>query len=199
MSRPGRSRCCLPALAWRRLREPGERLAALCAVLAMPPSARAAPAFCPRTRPPNRDAPPACASNAVPCSTFSLTFSAAASLGENIEFLRGMLAALARRAAAQRSTQLQPVWLQPGSLLPATESLTVAHRTPCTQRDHVSVAGRRAHKCVVFALDSFDLFARRAKQAVLYNLLDALQTSGVQVPALLLVLLLRAGRIRGGL
>ena len=33
----------------------------------------------------------------------------------------------------------------------------------------------------MFLLDDFDLFAKRAKQALLYNLLDALQTSGMQV------------------
>jgi hypothetical protein len=33
----------------------------------------------------------------------------------------------------------------------------------------------------VFVLDELDLFARRSKQAVLYNLLDALLTSGMQV------------------
>jgi origin recognition complex subunit 4 len=38
----------------------------------------------------------------------------------------------------------------------------------------------RAHKVAVFVLDDFDLFAKRAKQTLLYCLLDALQTSGVQ-------------------
>ena len=39
----------------------------------------------------------------------------------------------------------------------------------------------RGHKTVVFILDEFDLFAKPFKQTVLYNLLDALQTSSVQV------------------
>ena len=34
---------------------------------------------------------------------------------------------------------------------------------------------------MVFILDEFDLFAKPFKQTVLYNLLDALQTSSVQV------------------
>lgn len=42
----------------------------------------------------------------------------------------------------------------------------------------------RAHKVAVFLLDDFDLFARRAKQTLLYCLLDALQTSGVQAVVL---------------
>ena len=33
---------------------------------------------------------------------------------------------------------------------------------------------------MVFILDDFDLFAKPFKQTVLYNLLDALQTSSVQ-------------------
>ena len=40
---------------------------------------------------------------------------------------------------------------------------------------------RRGHKAIVFALDEFDAFARPARQALLYNLLDALQGSQVQV------------------
>lgn len=40
---------------------------------------------------------------------------------------------------------------------------------------------RRSVKSVVFVLDEFDLFAaKRSKQTLLYNLLDALQTSGMQ-------------------
>lgn len=38
----------------------------------------------------------------------------------------------------------------------------------------------RAHKMAVFILDEFDAFARKSKQSLLYCLLDALQTSGVQ-------------------
>lgn len=34
---------------------------------------------------------------------------------------------------------------------------------------------------VVFVLDEFDLFARKAKQAVLYNLLDTVQATDMQV------------------
>lgn len=37
----------------------------------------------------------------------------------------------------------------------------------------------------MFILDEFDLFAKPFKQTVLYNLLDALQTSTVQVRPLL--------------
>lgn len=39
----------------------------------------------------------------------------------------------------------------------------------------------RGHKSVVFVLDEFDLFAKPVKQTVLYNLLDALQASNIQV------------------
>ena len=39
----------------------------------------------------------------------------------------------------------------------------------------------RGHKVVVFVLDEFDLFAKKAKQTTLYNLLDALQSAGMQV------------------
>lgn len=39
----------------------------------------------------------------------------------------------------------------------------------------------RGHKVVVFVLDDFDLFATKAKQTTLYNLLDALQSAGMQV------------------
>lgn len=39
----------------------------------------------------------------------------------------------------------------------------------------------RGHKVVVFVLDDFDLFAKKAKQTTLYNLLDALQSAGMQV------------------
>lgn len=37
----------------------------------------------------------------------------------------------------------------------------------------------------MFILDEFDLFAKPFKQTVLYNLLDALQTSSVQVRGIL--------------
>ena len=37
----------------------------------------------------------------------------------------------------------------------------------------------------MFILDEFDLFAKPFKQTVLYNLLDALQTSSVQARSLL--------------
>ena len=33
---------------------------------------------------------------------------------------------------------------------------------------------------VVFVLDEFDLFARRAKQSLLYNLFDAMQAVNMQ-------------------
>ena len=39
----------------------------------------------------------------------------------------------------------------------------------------------RAGKVVVFVLDEFDLFGRRAKQTALYNLLDAMQAADMQV------------------
>ena len=42
----------------------------------------------------------------------------------------------------------------------------------------------RAHKVAVFLLEEFDMFAGRGKQTVLYNLLDALQMSGVQAVVL---------------
>ncbi|KDD75244.1 hypothetical protein H632_c789p1, partial [Helicosporidium sp. ATCC 50920] len=64
---------------------------------------------------------------------FGGSFRRAASVSDNIEFLRDILTAL---AAAQRS--------------------------------------------VVFVLDDFDGFARRSKQTLLYNLLDALQASRVR-------------------
>ncbi|PRW39188.1 Origin recognition complex subunit 4 [Chlorella sorokiniana] len=68
------------------------------------------------------------------CSAFGYQFSKAASVAENIEFLRGMLARL-----------------------------------------------QSCDKVALFLLDDFDGFAgKRAKQTVLYNLLDALQTSGMQ-------------------
>ncbi|DBA93777.1 hypothetical protein WJX82_005642 [Trebouxia sp. C0006] len=38
----------------------------------------------------------------------------------------------------------------------------------------------RGHKVVVFVLDEFDLFAKKAKQTTLYNLLDAMQTADMQ-------------------
>lgn len=41
----------------------------------------------------------------------------------------------------------------------------------------------RAGKVVVFVLDEFDLFGRRAKQTALYNLLDAMQAADMQVEA----------------
>ena len=41
----------------------------------------------------------------------------------------------------------------------------------------------RAGKVVVFVLDEFDLFGRRAKQTALYNLLDAMQAADMQVGA----------------
>ena len=37
----------------------------------------------------------------------------------------------------------------------------------------------------MFILDEFDLFAKPFKQTVLYNLLDVLQTSSIQVRGLL--------------
>ena len=40
----------------------------------------------------------------------------------------------------------------------------------------------RGHKVVVFVLDEFDLFARKPRQTLLYNLLDAMQASDMQVP-----------------
>ncbi|CAM6089886.1 unnamed protein product [Calypogeia fissa] len=38
-----------------------------------------------------------------------------------------------------------------------------------------------SHKAVVFALDEFDLFAQRSKQCLLYNLLDAMQSTSSQI------------------
>lgn len=68
------------------------------------------------------------------CRAFSLKYSKAASLSENLDFLREILQKLGR-----------------------------------------------GHHVVIFVLDEFDLFARKAKQTTLYNLLDAVQTAGVQV------------------
>lgn len=67
------------------------------------------------------------------CKSFNCKYSKAASLAENLAFLREMLQDLGR-----------------------------------------------GHKVVVFVLDDFDLFAKRAKQTTLYNLLDALQSAGMQ-------------------
>ena len=39
----------------------------------------------------------------------------------------------------------------------------------------------RGSKAVLFVLDQFERFAARTKQAVLYTLLDALQTTNMQV------------------
>ncbi len=39
----------------------------------------------------------------------------------------------------------------------------------------------QGHKVVVFVLDEFDLFAKKAKQTALYNLLDAMQSADMQV------------------
>lgn len=68
------------------------------------------------------------------CRSFNCKYSKAASLAENLAFLREMLQDLGR-----------------------------------------------GHKVAVFVLDEFDLFAKRAKQTTLYNLLDALQSAGMQV------------------
>ena len=68
------------------------------------------------------------------CRAFGLKYSKAASLSENLDFLREILQQLGR-----------------------------------------------GHHVVIFVLDEFDLFARKAKQTTLYNLLDAVQTAGVQV------------------
>lgn len=40
---------------------------------------------------------------------------------------------------------------------------------------------RRGHKVVVFVLDDFDMFAAKAKQTVLYYLLDSMQAPETQV------------------
>jgi hypothetical protein len=40
---------------------------------------------------------------------------------------------------------------------------------------------RRCMKSVIFVIDEFDRFARKGKQVLLYNLLDVLQHSKVQV------------------
>lgn len=55
--------------------------------------------------------------------------------------------------------------------------------SPLSQRSRVSwLCGNcRGHKSVVFVLDEFDLFAKPVKQTVLYNLLDALQATNIQV------------------
>lgn len=68
------------------------------------------------------------------CRTFNCKYSKAASLAENLAFLREVLCELGR-----------------------------------------------GHKVVVFVLDEFDLFAKKAKQTTLYNLLDAMQSADMQV------------------
>ena len=68
------------------------------------------------------------------CRSFNCKYSKAASLAENLAFLREVLQELGR-----------------------------------------------GHKIVVFVLDEFDLFAKKAKQTTLYNLLDAMQSAGMQV------------------
>ncbi len=68
------------------------------------------------------------------CRTFNCKYSKAASLAENLTFLREVLRELGR-----------------------------------------------GHKVVVFVLDEFDLFAKKAKQTTLYNLLDAMQSADMQV------------------
>ena len=40
----------------------------------------------------------------------------------------------------------------------------------------------RSHKVVIFLLDELDIFARKPRQTLLYNLLDAMQTADMQVP-----------------
>ena len=39
----------------------------------------------------------------------------------------------------------------------------------------------RSHKVVIFVLDELDIFARKPKQTLLYNLLDAMQAADMQV------------------
>ena len=68
------------------------------------------------------------------CRCFNCKYSKAASLAENLAFLREVLQELGR-----------------------------------------------GHKVVVFVLDEFDLFAKKPKQTTLYNLLDAMQSAGMQV------------------
>ena len=68
------------------------------------------------------------------CRIFNCKYSKAASLAENLTFLREVLQELGR-----------------------------------------------GHKVVVFVLDEFDLFAKKAKQTTLYNLLDAMQNADMQV------------------
>ena len=43
----------------------------------------------------------------------------------------------------------------------------------------------KGHKVAIFVLDEFDLFAKKAKQTTLYNLLDAMQSAGMQVNSML--------------
>ena len=73
----------------------------------------------------------------VGCRCFNCKYSKAASLAENLTFLREMLQELGR-----------------------------------------------GHKVAIFVLDGFDLFAKKAKQTTLYNLLDAMQSAGMQVTCL---------------
>ena len=56
----------------------------------------------------------------------------------------------------------------------------------------------RAGKVVVFVLDEFDLFGRRAKQTALYNLLDAMQAADMQVKGKHLCLHAEHAKAAGG-
>lgn len=61
-----------------------------------------------------------------------------------------------------------------------TDDLPACPIPPCLV--HCFTSSRSCDKVALFLLDDFDGFAgKRAKQTVLYNLLDALQTSGMQV------------------
>lgn len=77
-------------------------------------------------------------------------------------------------------------WMSQPEIAPPTHSTHSPHPTthpPTHTRTHTS--SRSCDKAAVFLLDDFDLFAaKRAKQTLLYNLLDALQTSGMQVGGL---------------
>lgn len=97
---------------------------------------------------------------------FKPTLKAFGSLGDNIEFLKKMLAALARFVnffnVLKNNNILSIISTHPFLSLPKKN-------TTC-----------RAHKVAIFVLDEFDTFARRSKQSLLYCLLDSLQSLGVQ-------------------
>lgn len=95
----------------------------------------------------------------------------------NMQMMRAGARMVGTKQLAQRVSLPHPqavVHVPKGSL-----GLCAAHPTHKCMCDNVPLC--RAHKAVLFLLEEFDLFARPLKQTLLYELLDALQTTGVQV------------------